>query len=127
MKSLVANMTKIEKEASKPNEEWSAFIPTDTPPKLGDLGSFTIPCSIYKKFTCEALADLGVAINLMPLSICRKVRIKELNATWLLVQRADSSCNAPIGIVEDVPVKVGNFIFPTDFVVLDVPEDSKYP
>ena len=50
-----------------------------------------------------------------------------MNATSLIVQIADGSCNDPIGIAEDVPIKIGDVIFPTDFVVLDVLRDSNIP
>ncbi|GJW75176.1 reverse transcriptase domain-containing protein [Tanacetum coccineum] len=66
---------------------------------------------------CLALADLGASINLMPLSVWKKLSLPELTLTCMTLELADSSISQPIGIAEDVSVKVGVFHFPTDFVV----------
>ena len=97
------------------------------PPKLKDLRSFTIPCSIGNSIFEKALCDLGASINLMPLSIFRKLGLGEANPTTITLQLADKSLTHPQGIIEDVLVKVDNFIFPTDFIVLDMEEDKEVP
>ncbi|GJR25278.1 reverse transcriptase domain-containing protein [Tanacetum coccineum] len=68
---------------------------------------------------CLALADLGASINLMPLSVWKKLSLSELTPTCMTLELADRSISHPIGIAEDVYVKVGKFQFLTDFVVLD--------
>ena len=79
--------------------------------------------SIFEK----ALYDLGASINLMPLSIFRKIGLSEANPITITLQLVDRSLAHLRGIVEDVLVKVDKFIFPIDFIVLDTPEDKKVP
>ncbi|MCH91320.1 hypothetical protein A2U01_0012247 [Trifolium medium] len=54
-------------------EECSALIQRKLPQKKKDLGSFTIPCSIGNLTIARALCDLGASINLMPLSMMKKI------------------------------------------------------
>ncbi|KAK8950896.1 hypothetical protein KSP39_PZI004529 [Platanthera zijinensis] len=77
------------------------------------------------KFEGKALCDLGASINLMPLSIYRKLGLGEISKTSITLQLADRTLAYPKGIVEDVLVKVDKFIFPADFVVLDMEEDRE--
>ena len=72
----------------------------------------------------KALCDLGRSINLMPLSIIIRLGISEVKPTMVSFQMVDRSIKFPYGIVEDVLVKVDKFIFPIDFVVLDMEEDA---
>ncbi|GKA75781.1 reverse transcriptase domain-containing protein [Tanacetum coccineum] len=73
---------------------------------------------------CLALADLGASINLMPLSVWKKFSLPELTPTCMTLELADRSITKPIGIAEDVYLKVGKFKFPADFVVVDFDADS---
>ncbi|GJY12310.1 reverse transcriptase domain-containing protein [Tanacetum coccineum] len=74
---------------------------------------------------CLALADLGASINLMPLSIWKKLSLPELTPTQMILELADRSTTSPSGITEDVFVKVGKFHFPADFVVVDYVVDPR--
>ncbi|GJW60082.1 reverse transcriptase domain-containing protein [Tanacetum coccineum] len=76
---------------------------------------------------CLALADLGASINLMPLSVWKKLSLPELTPTCMTLELADRSITQPIGIAEDVDVKVGKFQFPADFVVVDFDADPRVP
>ncbi|GJS80848.1 reverse transcriptase domain-containing protein [Tanacetum coccineum] len=76
---------------------------------------------------CHALADLGVSINLMPLSIWKKLSLPDLTPTRMTLELADRSITYPKGLVEDVFVKVRKFHFPTDFVVVDFEADPRVP
>nr|GEU60747.1 reverse transcriptase domain-containing protein [Tanacetum cinerariifolium] len=67
----------------------------------------------------HALADLGASINLMPLSIWKKLSLPELTPTQMTLELVDRSITCPKGVAEDIFVKVGKFHFPTDFVVVD--------
>ncbi|XP_073017839.1 uncharacterized protein [Primulina eburnea] len=69
----------------------------------------------------------GASINLMPFSIFRKLELGEVKPTTITLQLADRSLTYPRGIVEDVLVKVDKFIFPVDFVILDMEEDNDAP
>ncbi|XP_062075775.1 uncharacterized protein LOC133779893 [Humulus lupulus] len=108
-------------------EECSAILQRKLPQKLQDPGSFTIPC-IVGKFECKhALCDLGASINLMPLSVFRKLGLGEAKPTTITLQLADRSIKHLRGVIEDVLVNVDKFIFPTDFIVLDMEEDTMVP
>ncbi|GKF39459.1 reverse transcriptase domain-containing protein, partial [Tanacetum coccineum] len=76
---------------------------------------------------CHALADLGASINLMPLSIWKKLSLPELTHTLMTLELADRSITHPKGLAEDVYVKVEKFHFPTDFVVVDFEADPRVP
>ncbi|GKF79908.1 reverse transcriptase domain-containing protein, partial [Tanacetum coccineum] len=76
---------------------------------------------------CLALANLGASINLMPLSIWRKLSLPELTPIQMILELADRSTTRPTGIAEDVFVKVGKFHFPADFVVVDYVVDPRVP
>nr|GEX55196.1 reverse transcriptase domain-containing protein [Tanacetum cinerariifolium] len=97
------------------------------PDKLGDPGRFLIPCEFLKFDNCLALADLGASINLMPLSISKKLRLPTLNDTKMVLELADRTISKPTGVAENVFMKVGKFYFPADFVVLDFIADPRVP
>ncbi|GJV55079.1 reverse transcriptase domain-containing protein, partial [Tanacetum coccineum] len=68
---------------------------------------------------CLALANLGASINLMPLSIWKKLSLPELTPTQMILELADQSTTSPSGIAKDVFIKVGKFHFLADFIVVD--------
>ncbi|GKC44119.1 reverse transcriptase domain-containing protein [Tanacetum coccineum] len=76
---------------------------------------------------CLALADLGASINLMPLSVWKKLSLSKLTPTCMTLELADRSISQPIGITEDVSVKVGKFQFLANFVVVDFDADPRVP
>ncbi|GJZ38741.1 reverse transcriptase domain-containing protein [Tanacetum coccineum] len=108
------------------NENCLAMLLKKLPEKLGDPGKFLIPCDFLGMDVCHALADLGASINLMPLSIWKKLSLPELTPTRMTLELADRSIAHPKGVAEDVFVKVGKFHFPTDFVV-DFDADPRVP
>ena len=108
-------------------EECSAILQRKLPQKLKDPGNFTIPCTIGNAIFERALCDLGASINLMPLSIFKRLGLGEARPTTVTLQLADRSLKHPRGIIEDVLVKVDKFIFPADFIVLDMEEDKEIP
>ncbi|GJT66146.1 reverse transcriptase domain-containing protein [Tanacetum coccineum] len=128
IKSLLMNKEKLLELAKIPlNENCSAMLLKKLPEKLGDPGKFLIPCNFPGMDVCHALADLGASINLMPLSIWKKLSLSELTPTWMTLELADRSITRPKGLAEDIFVKVGNFHFPTDFVVVDFEADPRVP
>ncbi|XP_062100236.1 uncharacterized protein LOC133806121 [Humulus lupulus] len=128
MKEILSNKRKMDDyEIVALIEECSAIIQKKLPQKLRDSGSFTIPC-IIGNFHCErALCDLGASINLMSLSVFKSLGLGEARPTTVTLQLADRSLTHPRGIIEDVLVKVDKFIFPVDFIVLDMEEDEDVP
>nr|GEU65917.1 reverse transcriptase domain-containing protein [Tanacetum cinerariifolium] len=126
--SLLNNKEKLFNVATTPvNKKCSAVILKKLPEKLGDPGKFLIPCDFPEFDKCLALADLGASINLMPLSIWKKLSLPELTSTQMILELADRSTTRPVGIAEDVFVKVGKFHFPTDFVVFYYVVDPRVP
>ena len=92
--------------------------------KMQDLRSFTIPCTIRNFEFKKALCDSGASINLMPLSVVKRLSLEELTPTTITLQMVDNIMAQPEGVLEDVLIKVGKFIFPMDFVVMDMEEDT---
>ncbi|XP_070057629.1 uncharacterized protein [Nicotiana tomentosiformis] len=87
--------------------------------KLSDPGSLTILCTTYSYAFAKALCDLGASINLMPLSIYKTLGIGRASPTSKLLQLVDRTVERPSGILDNVLVQVGKFVFPADFVILD--------
>ncbi|GJZ03785.1 reverse transcriptase domain-containing protein [Tanacetum coccineum] len=128
IRNLLKNKEKLLELAKIPlNENCSAMLLKKLPEKLGDPGKFLIPCNFPGMDVCHALADLGASINLMPLSIWKKLSLPELTPTRMTLELADRSITYPKGLAEDVFVKVGKFHFPTDFVVVDFEADPRVP
>nr|GEY11839.1 reverse transcriptase domain-containing protein [Tanacetum cinerariifolium] len=97
------------------------------PPKLRDPESFLIPCNFNKTFSCNALADLGASVNLMPYSLYAKLSLETLKPTKISVRLADISFQYPVKIAENMLVEVGKFTFPANLVTLEMEEYSKVP
>ncbi|GKD60381.1 reverse transcriptase domain-containing protein, partial [Tanacetum coccineum] len=128
LKGLIGNKEKLSEMAKTPlNEHCSTIILNKLPEKLGDPGKFLIPCDFPRMEECLALADLGASINLMPLSVWKKLSLSELTPTCMTLELADRSITKPIGIAEDVYLKVGKFKFPADFVVVEFNADPRVP
>nr|GEW24535.1 reverse transcriptase domain-containing protein [Tanacetum cinerariifolium] len=127
-KKLLNNKNKLIELTKTPlNENCSAVVLKKLLEKLGDLGRFLIPCDVSEFDNCLALADLEASINLMPLSIWKKLRLPTLNDTKMVLELADRTISKPTGVAENVFVKVGKFYFPADFVVLDFIADPRVP
>ncbi|GJW04014.1 reverse transcriptase domain-containing protein [Tanacetum coccineum] len=113
LKELVRNKHKLEQiSAAFLSDESSALIQNKVPPKLGDPGSFLIPCNFNKAFSCDALADLGASINLMPYSLYAKLSLETLKPTKMRVRLANRSFQYPVRIAENMLIEVGKFPFP---------------
>ncbi|XP_076901427.1 uncharacterized protein LOC143555831 [Bidens hawaiensis] len=99
------------------NGECSAVVLNKVPEKLPDPGFFTVPCLFGRDTSCQALANLGASINLMPYSLFEKLGLGELTPTCMSLSLADHSVKYPRGIIENLLVKVDGLVFPVDFVV----------
>src|SRR5262245_55278362 len=128
MKEILSNKRRFsEFKNVSLTEECSAILQKKLPLKLKDPGNFTIPCTIGSYNFDRALCDLGASINLMPLSVYKKLGLGEAKPILISLQLADRSIKYLRGIIQDVLVKVDKFIFPTDFIVLDIKEDEEIP
>nr|GEX04905.1 DNA-directed DNA polymerase [Tanacetum cinerariifolium] len=128
LKALISIKEKLsEMTWTQLNEHCSAVLLKKIPEKLGDPGKFLILCDFLGMTEYLALADLGASINLMPYSVWKKLSLLDLTPTCMMLELADRSISRPVGVVEDVYVKVGSFYFSADFVVVDFDADPRVP
>ena len=128
LKDLLSNKRKLEEIGQVTlNEECSVILQNKLPEKKGDPDSFTIPCAIGELSISGALVDFGASINLLPASLFEKLGLSDTTPTRMSIQLADRSVKYPRGIVENILVKVDKFIFPVDFIVMDMVGDSNVP
>ena len=128
LKKILVSKKKLEEYGTITlTEECSAILQKKLPPKLQDPGSFAIPFSIGNWVSGKALCDLGASINLMPLSMFKRLKLGEPKSTTISLQLANRSYQHPRGIIENVLVKVGQFVLPADFIILDMEEDDSVP
>ncbi|KAG7543333.1 Retrotransposon gag domain [Arabidopsis thaliana x Arabidopsis arenosa] len=92
------------------------------PKKLGDPGSFTLPCSLGTLAFSNCLCDLGAFKSLMPLSVAKRLGFSKYKPCNISLILADESIRFPHGLLEDLPIKIGNAEIPTDFIVLEMDE-----
>ncbi|XP_070025616.1 uncharacterized protein [Nicotiana sylvestris] len=122
MKDFVTKKRSMNFETVKVTHQVSAIVHSMAP-KLEDPGAFSIPCTIGSAEFAKALCDLGASINLMPYSIFKTLGIGQPRPTFMRLKMADLTMKRPLGVIEDVLVRVDKFILPTDFVILDYEVD----
>ncbi|GKB53178.1 reverse transcriptase domain-containing protein [Tanacetum coccineum] len=128
LSSLLRNKEKLEEIAiTTVNAECSAIIMNKVPEKLEDPGKFLIPCALQELNRTSALADSGASINLLPHSIYKKLGLEALTPTRMTLELANRSITHPMGIAEDVVVRVDGFTFLADFVVVNFEPDPRVP
>nr|GFC34442.1 reverse transcriptase domain-containing protein [Tanacetum cinerariifolium] len=116
----------VQVQEDKPVEEPSLLNNKD---KLIELTKtpLTKNCSAVVLKKLPEKLDLGASINLMPLTIWKKLILPALNDTKMVLELADRTISKPTGVAKNVFVKVGKFYFPADFVVLDFIADPRAP
>nr|GEY22051.1 hypothetical protein [Tanacetum cinerariifolium] len=95
--------------------------------KLLELANTPLMKIAQRELKCKALADLGVSINLIPLSVLKKLGLPELISTRMTLELANRANCTPVGIARDVFVLVGKFTFLADFVIVDYESDPRVP
>uniref|UniRef100_A0A2N9H9X5 Retrotransposon gag domain-containing protein n=1 Tax=Fagus sylvatica TaxID=28930 RepID=A0A2N9H9X5_FAGSY len=105
-------------------EQVNAIIQRKFPPKYKDPGCPTISCTIEDYNIERALLDLGASVNLLPFSVYLQLGLSKTYLCYLTVSRP--LCKEAEGVVEDVLVKVENFYYPVDFIILDI-EPTLHP
>ncbi|XP_073051239.1 uncharacterized protein [Primulina eburnea] len=90
------------------------------PQKLQDPGEFVVPCEIGSQSVKKAICDSGASVNIMPSFLYEKLGLSRIKPTRLSLQMADKSVRTPLGIVEDVELKIEKIRLLADFVVLDM-------
>nr|GEV49688.1 reverse transcriptase domain-containing protein [Tanacetum cinerariifolium] len=85
------------------------------------------PSRMLNELKCKALANLCASINLMPLSVWKKLGLPELISTRMTLELANRAICTPAGIARDVFVSVGKFTFRADFFIVDYESDPRVP
>lgn len=127
-KDVMTNCKELEKSSTiLLNELCSVVIINEFPIKMGDPGRLTFPCEFDNFTSINALANLGARINVIPYSFYKRLGLPRLQDTEMTLRLVDHTITNPHGIIEDLLVKVGKFIFPVDFVVLNMKENDNLP
>ncbi|XP_073138216.1 uncharacterized protein [Henckelia pumila] len=125
LKDLCTNKRRLRgDEKVNVGENVSAMIKKTLPNKCKDPDMFTMSCVIGNLKIERAMLDLGASINVMPYSIYCALNMGPLKETRVVIQLADRYNAYPEGVVEDVLVQVKELIFPADFYILRMEEDS---
>ncbi|KAJ9539358.1 hypothetical protein OSB04_032091 [Centaurea solstitialis] len=91
-----------------------------------DLGSYNLPISCHK-FSGLALVDSGAALNMMPVCYCKKMGVKRIVPTNYQYRGVNGYMTTPLGIAEGVPIRIGKFVYYTDFVIANLPQNTEIP
>ncbi|XP_070015485.1 uncharacterized protein [Nicotiana sylvestris] len=126
-KDLITKKRTTKNEVVNVTHRVSSIIATSTVQKKEDPGAFTIPYTIGAHDFARALCDNRASINLVPLAIYKQEGLGIPRPTSMRLQMADHSIKRPVGIIDDVLVKVGKFYLPADFVILDCAVDKEIP
>ena len=128
MKDILSKKRKITEEGIvNLTATYSAVIQKTLPEKRQDPGSFTIPCKIRDANMGKTLCDYGANINLMHLSVAQRLSLGELTPIAITLLMEDRTLAHPEGILEDVLIKVGKFVFLVDFMVINMEEEKQIP
>ncbi|XP_070010844.1 uncharacterized protein [Nicotiana sylvestris] len=126
MKDLVTQKRSMNFETIKMTHQVSAIVHS-MDPKLEDPGGFTILCTIGSAMFAKSLCDHGTSIYLIPYLVFKTLGIGEPRPTSMRLQMADCTMKRPLGVIEDVLVRVDKFILLVDFVILDCEVDYEVP
>ncbi|XP_059285652.1 uncharacterized protein LOC132039127 [Lycium ferocissimum] len=127
LKDLLTKKKAVQHETVSFTHTMSSIISTTTVQKNGDPGAFTIPCFVGHYDFARALCDNWASITLMPLAIYKQSGIGMPRPITMKLQMADRSIKRPVGVVDDVFMRVGEFMLPADFVILDCAVDRHIP
>ncbi|XP_049405159.1 uncharacterized protein LOC125868572 [Solanum stenotomum] len=127
MKELVTKKRSLDFETIEVSHSCSAIMTKELIKKREYPRAFTIPCTIVMLQFAKAFCDLGVSISLMPYAIYKQFGLGEPKVTTMRLPMADRSIKHTVGILYDILVKVDQFIFPADFVILDCEIDVEFP
>ncbi|XP_016571049.2 uncharacterized protein LOC107868958 [Capsicum annuum] len=108
-------------------EEYISVVIKKMPKKLKDLENFTLPIQIGDSEIVYVFSNLRTSKNLMPLTMFNTLGLGESRPCSLMIQLEDMTIDKPKGIIKDVLIKVGKFLLPADFIVLDYDVDNRVP
>ncbi|XP_009786338.1 uncharacterized protein LOC107801156 [Nicotiana tabacum] len=130
LKEILSSKRKLEETTVvKLNAYCTAILQNKIPQNCGDLGSFNIPCSLGSEKFDKSLCDSGAFINLMPLSMFKKLEggLEVIKSVPMSLQLADQTTIFPEGIIDDILVRVDRFVFPVDFIVVGMEVNKEVP
>ncbi|XP_058784178.1 uncharacterized protein LOC131658947 [Vicia villosa] len=127
MKDILTKKKRPEEEEVVVLDAQCSAIVFRLPQKARDPGRVTLLVTMGNQHIGNGLIDLGLSINLIPLSIVKRLGNIEMKSTRMTLQLADKSTTLPYGVAQDMLVKVDKFQFPVDFVVIDMEEDKESP
>ncbi|XP_023634271.1 uncharacterized protein LOC111829410 [Capsella rubella] len=127
LKDILTNKKTLEEGAVLISHECSAILQNIVPKKMEDPGSFVLPGTIGEHTFNRCLCDLGAGVSLMPFSVSKRLGLTNFTPTKMSLILADRSVRFPVGVAEDVHVRVGNFYITTDFVIIELDEEPRDP
>nr|XP_016438850.1 PREDICTED: uncharacterized protein LOC107764762 [Nicotiana tabacum] len=127
LKELITKKRTTKNEVVNVTHRVSFIIATTVVQKKEDPGAFTIPCTIGLRDFALVICDNGASINLMSLAIYKQEVLGMPRPTSMRLKMVDRSIKRPMGVVDDVLVKVGKFLLPADFVILDCAINKEIP
>ncbi|XP_009768298.2 uncharacterized protein [Nicotiana sylvestris] len=123
MKDLVTKKKNANFETIKVTHQCFAIISQTEIKKIEDSGFFTILCAIRLTSFTKVLCDLGASINLMLYAIFKKLGLGDPRPTTMKLLMTYRTLKKPLGVIDDILIKVDRFYFPADFVILDCEMD----
>ncbi|XP_023745461.1 uncharacterized protein LOC111893631 [Lactuca sativa] len=108
-------------------EEVAEIMLNELPEKRGDLGSITVPCRFGNLMATRALTDSEESINIMPQSFFQKLNLPVPKPIQMKIHLADKTIIHPMGVCEDLLIKVEKLVFHVDFIILDMEEELQIP
>ncbi|XP_013632794.1 PREDICTED: uncharacterized protein LOC106338335 [Brassica oleracea var. oleracea] len=127
MKELISGKVTGDSELLMVSKECTAVLQNKPIKKLDNPGKFVLSIQIGRTVFACSLCDLGSSVNLMPYSVEKRLGFTDFKPTRISLVFADRSVKSPVGILEDLHVRLGNTFVPTYFVVLEVEEEPRDP
>jgi len=124
---IMERIQEVQKKTVLSHECSANIQENDVSEKIGDPGSFTLPCSLGSLTFNKCLCDLGASVNLIPLSVAKRLGFNKYKYYNISLILADRSVRLPQRLLEDLPIKIGNLEVPTNYVVLNMDEEPKDP
>nr|GEU67692.1 hypothetical protein [Tanacetum cinerariifolium] len=106
-------------EGIEEEEDNSKTLPCQLPPKEINPGSFTLPCTISNPKLYD-MANLGAGVNVMPKSLFKHVKLAYLKETIMVVEMENMTKKTPLGIMENILVKIDKPFLETIQAQIDV-------
>ena len=102
------------------SEAISSIMLSTLPRKRRDSGAPMISCEIGGRTFTQSLLDTRASVNILPKGVYDICPLGELQPLFIELSLADGSVRRRHDVVEDVIVKVENYYFPVDFIIMDM-------